>query len=94
MISEIKSHAISCDLAFANLLQPSAVFDSLPFPRDRSQVPDGLESPELRKVFHYVDVAAGMKLAAEGNAAHAVPFKHHGVKMTLYKGEAALKARR
>ena len=35
-----------------------------------------------------------MKLAAEGKVAHVVPFKHNGVKMTLYKGEAALAARR
>ena len=58
------------------------------------QVPNGLKSPELRKVFHYVDVAAGMILAAEGKVAHVVPFKHHGVRMTLYKGEAALAVRR
>ena len=45
-------------------------------------------------MFHYVDVAAGMKLAAEGKVAHVVPFKHHGVRMTLYKGEAALAVRR
>ena len=35
-----------------------------------------------------------MRLAAEGKVAHVVPFKHHNAKMTLYKGEAALAARR
>ena len=58
-----------------------------------AQVPEGLIG-ELAKAFHFVDVAAGMKLAAEGKVAHIVPFKHNGVKMTLYKGEAALAARR
>ena len=50
------------------------------------QVPEGLIG-ELAKTFHFVDVAAGMKLAAEGKVAHVVPFKHNGMKMTLYKGD-------
>ena len=40
-----------------------------------------------------MDVAAGLKLAAEGKAAHVVHFKHHGRMMTLYKGDEALAAR-
>ena len=40
-----------------------------------------------------MDVAAGLKLAAEGKAAHVVHFKHHGQMMTLYKGDEALAAR-
>ena len=82
-----------CDLAFASLRQPSALFDSLPFPRGHSQVPEGLPRT-LAPEFHYVDVAAGLKLAAEGKAAHVVHFKHHGQVMTLYKGDEALAARR
>ena len=84
-----------------NFRHPSPTFFHVrisSFPRGgvaaRSQAPDGLVAGPLRAAFHYVDVAAGMKLAAEGKVAHVVPFKHHGVKMTLYKGEAALEARR
>ena len=39
-------------------------------------------------------MAAGLKLAAEGKAAHVIHFKHHGQLMTLYKGDEALAARR
>ena len=41
-----------------------------------------------------MDVAVGLKLAAEGKAAHVVHFKHHGQMMTLYKGDEALETRR
>ena len=68
------------------------LFDSLPFPRGHSQVPEGLPRT-LAPEFHYVDVAAGLKLAAEGKVAHVVHFKHHGQMMTLYKGDEALAAR-
>ena len=55
----MRSHAISPSPTFANLRQPSALFDSLPFPRGHSQVPEGLPDI-LAPEFHYVDVAAGL----------------------------------
>ena len=58
-----------------------------------AQVPEGLPRT-LAPEFHHVDVAAGLKLAAEGKAAHVIHFKHNGQMMTLYKGDEALAARR
>ena len=59
------------------------------------QVPEGL-SRRLAPTLHLVDVAACMQLTAVGQVAAIVPFvylknKQH---MTLYKGDAALAARR
>ena len=58
------------------------------------QAPTGLSSV-LASTLYLVDVAARMRLTAVGQVAAIVPFvsreKRH---MTLYKGEAALAARR
>ena len=75
----------------SHIRQPSPTFcrlrlSSVPAWPRCVQVPEGLIG-ELAKTFHFMDVAAGMKLAAEGKVAHVVPFKHNGMKMTLYKGD-------
>ena len=58
------------------------------------QAPTGLSSV-LASTLHLVDVAARMQLTAVGQVAAIVPFVfQQKQKMTLYKGEAALAARR
>ena len=58
------------------------------------QAPTGLSSV-LASTLHLVDVAARMQLTAAGQVAAIVPFAtNRRVKMTLYKGDAALAARR
>ena len=58
------------------------------------QAPTGLSSV-LASTFHLVDATARMQLTAVGLVAACVPFTTNSrVKMTLYKGDAALAARR
>ena len=60
----------------------------------RWQVPEGL-SRRLAPILHLVDAAARMQLIAEGQVAAIVPFDlQKKLLLTLYKGEAALAARR
>ena len=82
--------------SLSNLLEsliPSFVFSHLPCP-SCWQVPVSL-SASLAHSFHTVEMAARMRLKAQGQVAACVPFAtNRRVKMTLYKGEAALAARR
>ena len=48
----------------------------------------------LAPTFHIVETCNRMQLASMGKVAHSVPFVKGKTKMTLYKGEAALAARR
>jgi hypothetical protein len=82
--------------SLSNLLEsliPSFVFSHLPC-RSCWQVPVGL-SASLAHTFHTVEMAARMQLMAQGQVAACVPFATKSrIKMTLYKGEAVLAARR
>jgi hypothetical protein len=52
-------------------------------------------SASLAHTFHTVEMAARMQLMAQGQVAACVPFATKSrIKMTLYKGEAVLAARR
>ena len=78
------------DISSFSNLRLTSIF--APFPA--SQVPEGL-SASLARVMHLVDAATRMQLAATGQVAACVPFEYKKKqKMTLYKGEAALAARR
>jgi hypothetical protein len=57
------------------------------------QAPKGL-AKKLAPTFHLVDTLTHMHLVASGKPAAVVPVEYQRVKMTLYKGEDALAARR
>tara|TARA_B110001452_G_scaffold60840_1_gene47490 strand:+ start:126 stop:560 length:435 start_codon:yes stop_codon:yes gene_type:complete len=58
-------------------------------------VPEELNSPVLASTFHLIEAATRMHLASMGQMATCVLFEYKKkTKMTLYKGDAALAARR
>ena len=91
-VSQLSSTFQNLLLPFSHLLEPSHAFCACAV--RWWQVPEGL-SRRLAPTLHLVDVAACMQLTAVGQVAAIVPFLFkQKQKMTLYKGEAALAARR